>query len=103
MESWIAAAAADLRWSVQIVETIFDPETVILCGSAPEPLARRLMKAMHPLLPSIADRRSRQAPRLQLGITDPWAVALGAAAEPISRTFDPRFSAILKTRSHSPA
>ncbi len=51
-----------------------------------------------PLLPSIADRRDRSLPRLQIGFTDPWAVAIGAAAEPISRTFDPRFSAILKTR-----
>ena len=48
------------------------------------------------LLPSIAERRTRALPRLQLGFTDPWAVAIGAAAEPISRTFDPRFSAILK-------
>jgi predicted NBD/HSP70 family sugar kinase len=100
LAGWIAAAGADLRWSVQIIETIFDPETVILCGSAPEPLARRLIEAMHPLLPSIAERRTRRLPRLQLGMTDPWAVALGAAAEPISRAFDPRFSAILKTRTN---
>jgi len=38
-------------------------------------------------------------PRLQLGTTDPWSIALGAAAAPISRAFDPLFSAILKTRS----
>lgn len=36
-------------------------------------------------------------PRLQAGLADPWSVALGAAAEPIARAFDPRFSAILKT------
>jgi predicted NBD/HSP70 family sugar kinase len=96
--AWIKWAAGDLRWSVQLIETIFDPESVILCGTAPEPLARRLVDAMHPLLPSIAERQVRTVPRLQLGMTDPWAVALGAAAEPISRTFDPRFSAILKTR-----
>jgi predicted NBD/HSP70 family sugar kinase len=101
LDRWLTAAAADLRWSVQIVETTFDPETIILCGSAPEPLARRLLEEMHPLLPSIAERRQRKLPRLQLGMTDPWAVAQGAAAEPISRTFDPRFSAILKTRSGS--
>ncbi|KAA0695690.1 ROK family transcriptional regulator [Neorhizobium sp. P12A] len=101
LKDWIEAAGVDLRWSVQIIETIFDPETVILCGSAPEPLARRLIEAMHPLLPSIAERRTRRLPRLQLGMTDPWAVALGAAAEPISRAFDPRFSAILKTRTNS--
>jgi len=98
--TWIASAAADLRWSVQLIETIFDPESVILCGTAPEALARLLIDAMHPLLPSIAEHRARRAPRLQLGMTDPWASALGAAAEPISRTFDPRFSAILKTRAN---
>lgn len=93
---WIGSAAADLRWGVHLVETIFDPQTVILCGGAPEPLARRLIAAMEPLLPSIADRPGRTLPRLQLGMTDPWSVALGAAAEPIGRAFDPRFAAILK-------
>ncbi|MDI6837445.1 ROK family transcriptional regulator [Ciceribacter thiooxidans] len=93
---WVEAAAADLRWSVHLIETIFDPQTVILCGGTPPTLAGRLIEAMQPLLPSIADRGERTLPRLQLGMTDPWAVALGAAAEPISRAFDPRFSAILK-------
>lgn len=97
--AWIKGAAHDLRWSVHLIETIFDPQTVILTSGAPETLARRLLEAMQPLLPSIADRPGRTLPRLQLGITDPWSIALGAAAEPISRAFDPRFSAILKTRS----
>jgi predicted NBD/HSP70 family sugar kinase len=101
LDIWIEHAAADLRWSIQLIETIFDPQTVILCGSAPEQLAKRLIEAIHPLLPSIAERNMRLSPRLQLGMTDPWAVALGAAAEPISRAFDPRFSAILKTRGNS--
>jgi predicted NBD/HSP70 family sugar kinase/biotin operon repressor len=100
LDEWITHAAVDLRWSIQLIETIFDPQTVILCGSAPEALATRLMDAIHPLLPSISDRTVRSLPRIQLGMTDPWAVALGAAAEPISRAFDPRFSAILKTRAN---
>ncbi|PBC10252.1 ROK family transcriptional regulator [Mesorhizobium sp. WSM3859] len=95
---WVERAASDLRWSVHLIETIFDPQTVILTSSAPEALARLLLQAMHPLLPSIADRPDRRLPRLQLGTTDPWAIAVGAAAEPISRAFDPRFSAILKAR-----
>ncbi|MDX8438524.1 ROK family transcriptional regulator [Mesorhizobium australafricanum] len=94
--AWVERAASDLRWSVHLIETIFDPQTVILTSSAPEALARLLVQAMHPLLPSIADRPARRLPRLQLGTTDPWAIAVGAAAEPISRAFDPRFSAILK-------
>ena len=93
---WIEEAARDLRWCVHLIETIFDPQTVILTSSAPEALARRLLHAMQPLLPSIAERPVRRLARLQLGTTDPWAIAIGAAAEPISRAFDPRFSAILK-------
>jgi predicted NBD/HSP70 family sugar kinase len=95
--SWIKAAAEDLRWGVHLIETIFDPQTVILCGGTPPILASRLIDAMQPLLPSIVERRDRTRPRLQLGMTDPWSVALGAASEPIGRAFDPRFSAILKS------
>ncbi|WEX75631.1 ROK family transcriptional regulator [Sinorhizobium numidicum] len=98
---WIADAAFELRAVIQILETVFDPQTIILCGGMPSGLARLLTDAIRPLLPSIAERRTRTVPRLQLGFTDPWAVAIGAAAEPISRTFDPRFSAILKTRAGS--
>ncbi|WP_438752362.1 ROK family transcriptional regulator [Pararhizobium sp. O133] len=98
---WIETAAEELRWGVQLIETIFDPQTVILCSGAPEPLTRKLFDAILPLLPSNANRPDRTLPRLQLGMTDPWSVALGAAAEPISRAFDPRFSAILKTRANA--
>ena len=79
-----------------MIETTFDPQTVILCGSASPIFMGRLAGAMGPLLPSIADRRDRTIPRLQVGISDPWSVALGAAAGPISREFDPRYAAILK-------
>ncbi|KQZ80819.1 ROK family transcriptional regulator [Mesorhizobium sp. Root157] len=101
LETWLAAAAADLRWSIHLVETIFDPDTVIVSSAAPEILTNRLFDAMHPLIPSIADRRNRIQPRLQQGIADPWSIALGAAADPISGEFDPRFSAMLKPRSDS--
>lgn len=94
--AWVEKAAIDLRWSVHLIETIFDPQTVILCGGAPAALASRLMDAMQPLLPSNADHANRLLPRLQLGMTDPWAVARGAAAEPIGLAFDPRFSALFK-------
>jgi len=96
IRSWIDAAAADLRWSIHLIETVFDPQTVILCGSAPEALVSRLIAAIGPLLPSIAERHGRTLPRLQPGMADPWSVALGAATGPISRAFDPHFAAILK-------
>ncbi|MDE1995735.1 MAG: ROK family protein, partial [Rhizobiaceae bacterium] len=95
--AWIEKAAIDLRWTVHLIETIFDPQTVILSGGAPEVLARKLVQSIEPLLPSNSNRSDRLLPRLQLGITDPWAVARGAAAGPIVHAFDPRFSAILKS------
>ncbi|UDF31974.1 UNVERIFIED_ORG: ROK family transcriptional regulator (plasmid) [Roseateles sp. XES5] len=97
--SWLAGAAADFRQAVHMVETLFDPQTVILTGSAPQPLARRLFEAIFPLMPSNVERPDRTLPRLQLGTMDPWAVALGAAADPIRRAFDPLFAAILKEAS----
>ena len=93
---WIERAAGDLRWAVHLVETLFDPQSVIISGGACELLMRQLVAATEPLPASLSVRRSRTTPRLQLGMTDPWAVALGAAAEPIGRAFEPRFSAILK-------
>ena len=98
LEEWIGNVAQRLRRTVQALESIFDPQTIILCGGAPRTLIDRLVAEIQPLLPSIADRASRYPEaRLQAGLADPWSVALGAAAEPIARTFDPRFSAILKT------
>jgi predicted NBD/HSP70 family sugar kinase len=96
IKSWIEEASEDLRWSVQLIENFLDPQTVILTSGTVASLARQLVEATHPLLPSLADRPGRQLPRLQLGIVDPWSVAIGAAAESIGRAFAPRFSAILK-------
>ena len=94
---WTDVAAQQLRRSVQIVELLFDPETVIIGGEAPMGLLEQLHAKMMPLLPSVSDRPSRTRPRLVIGTADRWAVALGAGTEPISRAFDPRFSAILKS------
>ena len=97
LAGWVNVAAQQLRRTVQIVESLFDPETVIIGGEAPIDLLTQLYKKMMPLLPSVSDRPNRTRPRLVVGTADRWAVALGAGTEPISRAFDPRFSAILKS------
>ncbi|MCE7030175.1 hypothetical protein [Jiella avicenniae] len=79
---------------VQILETLLDPDTIVFGGAIPSSLLDALCERMLPLLPSHADRPARELPRLTIGGADPWMVAAGAAAEPIARTFDPRFSAI---------
>lgn len=94
--AWIERAAHDLRLAVHTAETLFDPQTVILSSGVPGSLMPKLIAAIEPLRPSLSPTADRAVPRLRLGMTDPWAVAIGAAADPIRRAFDPSFSAILK-------
>ena len=65
-------------------------------GMGKTTLLARLVPALEPLLTSVADHAERPYPRLMIGEADRWAVALGAATEPISREFDPRLAAMLK-------
>lgn len=94
---WSAEAGFYLRQAIQIVEAMFDPQTVVLGGQLPPALLLDIARHVEPLLPSVADRAARNLPRLTLGAADLWAVAQGAAMAPISRTFDPQFRAILKS------
>lgn len=94
---WIKAVAPKVRQAVQIIESAFDPDTIVFGGEVPKGLLERLVAALEPLLPSVASRSDRHLPRLTIGDANRWAVALGAAAEPISREFDPRLAAMLKT------
>lgn len=95
LAQWIGMAAGRLRAAVHVLETLFDPEAILLGGQFSEPLLARLGAAMEPLLPSLADRPGRAHPRIIIGTAGPWAVAIGAATEPIARTWAPRFQALL--------
>lgn len=94
---WTTQAGKHLRHAIQIAEALFDPQTVVLGGQLPHELLQEIVRHVDPLLPSVSDRPARNLPRLTLGAADLWTVAQGAAMEPISRTFDPQFRAILKT------
>jgi predicted NBD/HSP70 family sugar kinase len=96
IKPWIAQAVRHLRHAVQTLESLFDPETIIVGGQMPPGILAAMVTSLEPLLPSVAHRRERQHPRLTLGATGLWSAALGAAMQPISRTFDPQFAAILK-------
>ena len=93
---WIAQAVRHLRHAVQTLESLFDPETIVIGGQMPPGILAELVTSLEPLLPSVAHRRERAQPRLTVGATGLWSAALGAAMQPISRTFDPQFGAILK-------
>jgi predicted NBD/HSP70 family sugar kinase len=89
-EGWIAEAAPLLRTAVLAIENLFDPETIIFGGLAPEGVMKKLVRAAEPLLPSVAARRERQVPRLILSITGKAALLRGAAALAFSSMMAPR-------------
>ena len=99
IDAWVARVAPRLRQAVQIIESAFDPDTIVFGGELPKALLARLVAALEPLLMSVADHTDRTLPRVTIGEADRWAVALGAATEPISREFDPRLAALLKASS----
>ena len=70
---------------------------MVIAGQMPDWLAARLTDGIavaqiaHPAVPGI------RRPRLIHGSSNAFSVAAGAAADPISRSFDPRFSAMMKS------
>jgi predicted NBD/HSP70 family sugar kinase len=97
LQQWARQAGRHLRQAMQIAEALFDPQTIVLGGQVPAALLRDIASHIEPFLPSVSARRDRERPRLTLGSADLWAVAQGAAMEPIARTFDPQFRAIFKS------
>lgn len=93
-DEWIAEVAPIFRSAIVTIENLFDPETIIVGGLAPQPLRpllARLLEAAEPLPNSIAARRTRAAERLTLSVAGPDAVLRGAAALAVSGVLSPRF------------
>jgi predicted NBD/HSP70 family sugar kinase len=82
VQTWIVEAARRLRPAIAVIETLFDPETIILGGQLAPVLVERLIAALEPLPPSIAARPRRRLARVVAGTTGPDGSVLGAAALP---------------------
>ena len=89
-DGWIAEAAPLLRTAITTIENLFDPETIIFGGLAPEGVMQKLARAAEPLLPSVSERRDRSVPRFTLSITGKAALLRGAAALAFSSVMAPR-------------
>jgi predicted NBD/HSP70 family sugar kinase len=82
VREWVREAARYLRPAIAVIETLFDPEAIIIGGRLGQTLTERLIGALEPLPPSIAHRPSRRLARVLSGTTGPEGTALGAAALP---------------------
>jgi predicted NBD/HSP70 family sugar kinase len=89
-EAWLAEVAPILRATMVTIENLFDPQTIIVGGLAPQRLLERLFEAARPLPNSIAARRDREAERVTLSAGED-AVLRGAAALAVSGVLSPRF------------
>jgi predicted NBD/HSP70 family sugar kinase len=89
--AWIEEAAPLLRSAIVTIENLFDPETIVIGGLAPDALLTRLLAAAEPLPHSIAERTGRTIPRVTLSTHGQDAVLRGAAALAVSGVLSPRF------------
>ena len=92
---WIEAAAPALAHAVHVVETLFDPEALILGGAMPPGLLDRLIGAVRLPDASISHRSDRSVPRLLRGRAGRLVATEGAAALALERLFAPSAAAAL--------
>ena len=91
-DAWADRAAAELAWVARVMDLLFSPQAILLCGTAPAALVASLLSR----LPGQSTGEGRGEGLVQPGLSDPWAVATGAASGLIGRSFAPRYSALLK-------
>lgn len=87
--AWLDQAAPHLARIISLLENIFDPQTMILGGKMPEAILDDLIARLD-IPTSVANRRLRTLPRVQLGQSNENSAALGAAALPFFNAITPQ-------------
>jgi predicted NBD/HSP70 family sugar kinase len=93
---WLVEAGARLSIAVNIIETMLDPETIIISGLVSALVIEHLIQAAEPLPVSVGARPDRTIPRLIAGNVGHFSTAFGAAALPVFDEMNPRFDVLLK-------
>lgn len=88
--AWIAQGVEPLRNGLNAVENLFDPQSIMIGGNAPDWLIDTFMAKAEPLLPSVG-RVERTVPRLMKSELAADAVARGAAVLPLLATLNPLY------------
>lgn len=91
---WLDTASQALGHATQIIENLFDPQTIILGGAMPSGVLNYLVEnASLPDL-SVSNRLARQSPRLKTGVSNRLTATLGGAALILNQTYTPQFVAL---------
>ena len=91
--AWLAEIVPIVRSAVVIIENLFDPQTIIVGGLAPQRLLEQILAAAVPFPNSIAARNDRQGERVLVSAGED-AVLRGAAALAVSGVLSPRFGVL---------
>jgi predicted NBD/HSP70 family sugar kinase len=91
---WVNDVAEHFRRAINVIETMLDPDTIVVGGLVPDILLDELISAAAPLYEQIAPPSSA-FPRVQRGSSGPLTVALGAAAVATDAHFAPSISRLV--------
>jgi predicted NBD/HSP70 family sugar kinase len=94
-DKWIDSVLTPLRQAINLLECIFDAESVIIGGMMPAVLLDKIMRRLPPLYQSVRGRYLTGT-RVKIGMTGSDTAALGAAALPIFDEFNPQFNVLMK-------
>jgi predicted NBD/HSP70 family sugar kinase len=87
---WIERARHPLRIGLNTLENLFDPQTIMFGGDAPDWLISAFIEGVQPLYPSVS-ARTRDLPRLMRADLGADAVARGAAVLPVLAMLNPQY------------
>lgn len=77
---WVREIAPIFRNTIRTIENLFDPETVVIGGLAPQPLIDELASLVDGLNSSVSDRSDRAHPRVMVASDCQHSALRGAAA-----------------------
>ncbi|WP_020593516.1 ROK family transcriptional regulator [Kiloniella laminariae] len=85
--AWLGANAEYLRIGVNALENLYDPETIILGGDAPEWFLEAVIRHLRPFMRSVSEKGEREIPRLVRSPKAEQMVQKGAATLPVFAAF----------------
>ncbi|MBD8892589.1 ROK family transcriptional regulator [Roseibium litorale] len=94
---WVTRIAPIFRNAVRTIENLFDPETIVLGGLAPQSLIEQLATLADGLNNSISARNDRTAPRVMVASDCQRSALRGAAALAVFGVLSPRFGQMFET------
>jgi predicted NBD/HSP70 family sugar kinase len=94
---WVREIAPIFRNAIRTIENLFDPETVVLGGLAPQSLIEQLAALADGLSNSVSARTNRPHPRVVVASDCQHLALRGAAALAVFGVLSPRFGQMFET------